>query len=307
MLSTWVSPGAHGHADFYRWDGSFLRTVEAPGNLLASIDGRYFVNFTTGQLWSSTSQLVRGFTEPTLDQGSTSLNWAADGDYFCGLETSGAGYSLVVEDVAGKVQRIRLDVPSDLVPPDGLRAMGVECSLTSGRALVFGGSLPRYRAALMSLPDGHPVSDYQMTTGYSGGGSPNLHWLAATKPGNNGGSTEVVDLTDGTIQAQLDGTFASFTPDSAHLVGTDSHGVAALVDWRTKMELWSGPGHLSGIIASSDPSTNMMLLWLSTGWPQAGTDTYDYWIVSGAGSGRRFNPRDCVSIEASPARVCSFR
>ncbi len=306
MLSTWVSPGT-GHAEFYGWDGSFLRTVEVPGNLRASIDGRFFVNSTTGQLWSSTGQVVRGFTEPTLDQGSTSLNWAADGDYFCGLETRGAGHFLVVEDVAGKIQRIQLNVPSDVVPPDGLRSMGVECSLTSSRALVFGGSFPRFRAALMSLPDGHPILDHQMTADSSGGASPNLQWLAATTQGINGISTEVVDLTDGTVQAQLDGAFASFTPDSTHLVGTDGHGVAAVVDWRTKTELWSGPGHLSAIMASSDPATHMMLLWISTGEPQAGTDTYDYWIVDGAGSGRRFNPQGCVSFEASPARVCSFR
>ena len=155
MLATWLPTGPQARADFYAWDGSFLRTVQAPGNFLPSVDGRYFVNFTTGQLWSSTSHLVRPFTEPALDQGSTSLNWAADGDYFCGLETGTAGFSLVVEDVAGKIQRIRLDVPSDLVTPDGLRSMGVECSLTSSRALVFGGSYPGYRAALMSLPDGH--------------------------------------------------------------------------------------------------------------------------------------------------------
>jgi len=297
MLSTWVAPFTHGHADFYGWDGSFLRTIEAPGNLLASRDGRYFVNFTTGWLSSSTGRVVRAFTEPTLDQGSTSLNWAADGDYFCGLEAGTLGYSLIVEDVLGKVQRIQLHVPSDLVPPDGLRAMGVECALTSSRALVFGGSTPRYRVALMSLPDGLAVSDIQLTAGYADGASPNLHWLAI----NNGVGT------DGTVQAELDGDFASFTPDSAHLVGTDGHWAAALVDWRTGTELWSGPGHLSGIMASSDPSTNMMLLWLSTGQPQAGTDTYDYWIVDGGGSARRFNPRDCVSIEASPARVCSFR
>lgn len=302
MLSTWVAPFTHGHADFYGWGGSFLRTVDAPGNLMASVDGRYFVNFTTGQLSSSTGQVVRAFTQPTLDQGSTSLNWAADGDYFCGLETSGAGYSLIVADVAGKVQRIRLQLPADLVPPDGLRAMGVKCSLSSSRALVYGGSASRNRVALVSLPDGHALSDIQTTAGYSGGASPDLHWLAI----NNGVSTEVVNLIDGTLQAQLDGDFASFTPDSAHLVGTDGRGAAAVVDWRTGTASWKGHGHLSEILANSDPSTDMMLLWLSTGQPQAGTDTYDYWIVDGAGSGRRFNPRDCISIEASPARTCSI-
>src|SRR5258708_24603039 len=112
-----------------------------------------------------------------------------------------------------------------------------------------------------------------MARGSCGGASPNLHWLGATNRGNDGVSTEVVDLTDGTVQAQLDGPFASFTPDSTHLVGTDGHGAAAVVDWRTKTELWSGPGHLSAIMASSDPATHMMLLWISTGQPQAGTDT----------------------------------
>jgi hypothetical protein len=307
MLSTWVYPFSQGHADFYGWDGSFLRTVEAPGNLLSSSDGRYFVNFTTHELRSSTGQLVRAFTEPTLEQGSTRLNWAPDGDYFCGLETRRAGFSLVVEDVAGNVQRIHLDVPSDIVPTDGLRAMSVVCSLTSSRALVFGGSYPHYRTALVSLPDGRAVSDFQMDAGQVSSGSPNLHWLAVTNPGNNGLHTEVVDLTDGTVQAELDGYFGSFTPDSEHLVGTNGRGVATIVDWRTKTELWTGPSRLASVVGVSDPPTNRMLLWLSTGWAQAGTETYDYWIVATGGSGQRFTPRDCVSIESSPARVCSFR
>jgi hypothetical protein len=307
MLSTWVYPFTHGHADFYGWDGSFLRTLEAPGNLLASVDGHYFVNFTTGELWSSTGELVRAFTEPTLAEGSTSLNWAADGDYLCGLESSGAGFMLVVEDVAGNVQRIQLNVPSDLVPPDGLRAMGITCSLTMSRAVVFGGSLPHVRAVLMSLPDGHPLSDYQLGTDYFGSeSSPNLRWLAATHSGKNGWSTEVVDLSDGTPKAQLDGYFATFTPDSEHLVGTDGHGAAAVVDWRTKTALWNGPGHLETVMAQSDPATNMMLLQLSVGSTQRGPSKFDYWIVNGQGSGRRFKPRDCASIEASPTRVCWF-
>jgi hypothetical protein len=196
-------------------------------------------------------------------------------------------------------------VPVDLIPPGGLRAMSIACSLGASRALVFGGSLPRSRAALMSLPDGRPITDYQFDSGYGGGGSPDLHWLAASSP-VNGWNTEVVDLTSGIVQAQLTGYFGSFTPDSRFLVGNDGQGVASVIDWRTKNEVWSGPGH-AAVMADSDPSTNKMLLWLSTGWTQAGTDTYDYWIVDPSGSSLRFNPRDCVSIVVSPARLCSFR
>lgn len=308
MLSVWVAPFKRGHADFYGWDGSFRRRVEAPGNLLASVDGRYFVDFTAGQLRDSAGTLVRRFIEPTQAQNSTALNWARDGDYFCGLEKIGTGFALVVEDVAGRVQRIPLDVPSDLVPADGLRAMSIECGLTANRAVVFGGSLPNYRAALISLPDGNTTTDLELDADYVyAGSSPDLHWLAAANSaGVNGWTTEIVDTTDGTVQAQLDGYYGSFTPDGQKLVGTDDRAIAAVVNWRSKTELWTGPGHLNTVMANSDPATNMMVLWLSTGSAQAGTETYDYWIVSGTGSGFRFNPRDCVSIATSPTRVCSF-
>jgi hypothetical protein len=58
------------------------------------------------------------------------------------------------------------------------------------------------------------------------------------------------------------------------------------------------------IMAHSDPSTNKVLLWLSTGSTQGGTDTYDYWIVDANGSSLRFNARSCASFVASAARVC---
>lgn len=303
MLSTWVAPFTQGQADFYSWDGSYLRTVQAPGSLLASVDGRYFVNFTTNQLFSSTGQLVRDFTEPDVEVGSTTLNWASDGDYFCGLESGAAGYSVVVEDVAGHFQRFHIDVPTDLIPPDGLRSMGIDCSLTGNRALVFGGTAES-RVALMSLPDGQPIADFQFDSGYWWGGvSPDLRWVTTINSAN-GGDTEVVDLTTGTIQAHLNGYFDSFTPDSQHLVGTDGQGAASVVDWRTKNELWRGLGHVAMIMAHSDPSTNKVLLWLSTGSTQGGTDTYDYWIVDASGSSLRFNARSCASFVASAARVC---
>jgi hypothetical protein len=303
MLSTWVAPFTHGEADFYSWDGSYLRTVDAPGALGASVDGRYFVNLTTNQLFSSTGQLVRDFTEPDVEVGSTALNWASDGDYFCGLESGAAGYSVVVEDVAGHVQRFHIDVPTDLIPPDGLRSMGIVCSLTGSRALVFGGTAES-RVALMSLPDGQPIVDFQFDSGYSGlNESLDLRWAVAANWAN-GGDTEVVDLKTGTVQVHLNGNFDSFTPDSQHLVGTDGQGAASMVDWRTKNELWRGLGHLAMIVAHSDPSTNKVLLWLSTGSAQGGTDTYDYWIVDASGSSVRFNPRSCASFVASAARVC---
>ena len=306
MLSTWVYPFTHGQADFYGWDGTFLRTVDGPGNLLASVDGRYFVNFTTAQLRTSTGELVRAFTEPTLASGSTSLNWAGDGDYFCGLERNSAGFDAVVEDLPGHVQRFRLDVPAELIPPDGLRAMNIECSLSTNRAVVFGGSLPHYRAALMSMADGHLLKDVQMDENVGGvGRSPDLHWLAATDPRPDGWETELVDLTDGSIGAKLDGYFATFTPDSQNLVGITNTGVAAVIDWRTRSQLWSEPGDLTAMFLS-DPSTNKLLLRLSTGSPGAGTATNAYWIVNGKGSGFRFNPRSCVPIEAPPAGVCTF-
>jgi hypothetical protein len=309
MLSTWISPFTRGHADFYAWNGSFVRRVEAPGNLLASVDGRYFVNFTKGQLLDSTGTLVRSFTEPTAAENATSLNWAADGDYFCGLEKIGAGYALVVEDAAGRIQHIQLHVPPDLVPANGLRAMWIKCSLSANRAVVFGGSPSHPRAALMSLPDGKATTDFEFDPGYFAADlSPDLHWLAASNSaGPNGWTTEVVDTTKGTAKAKLDGFFGSFTPDGENLVGTDVRNVVTVVDWRTKTELWRGPGHLDFVMAQSDPATNTMLLWLSTGSAQLGTETYDYWIVRGTGSGFRFNPRDCVSIVKSPGRVCSFR
>jgi hypothetical protein len=304
MVSAWIAPFDHGNADFYSWDGSYQRTLDAPGNLLASIDGHYFVNLTTHQLSSSTGIVVRSFTEPGLDQGSTALNWASDGDYFCGMQRSRTGYWLVLEDVAGNVQDIRMDVPSDVVAPDGIRSMGIQCSLTANRALVFGGSYPHSRVALISLPDGHPIADVILDTDSRGAGSSDLRWLAATNSYGIGGSkTEVVDLTNGAIDARLDGYFPSFTPDSQHLVGTDERGAAALVDWRSKTELWTGPGYFNGVL-DSDPATNKVLLTISNGWAQAGTEVDDYWIVAGSGSGFRFNPAGCTPIEASPARVC---
>jgi len=307
MLSKWVSPFKHGQADFYGWDGSFRRTVDAPGNLLASVDGRYFVNFTKGQLLDSTGTLVRPFAEPGLAQNSTSLNWAADGDYFCGLEKIGGGYALVAEDVAGRGVRLDLDVPSDLVPPEGLRFMSVECSLSADRAIVHSGSDAGNRAALMSLPDGNLITDIEFRSGYYGSGSsPDLHWLLATKSNGGKTTTEVLDATKGTVQVVLDGYFWLFTPDSKNVVGTDRHQVATVVDWRTKGELWRGPSTLDTVLAQSDPSTNTMLLLLSTGSAMAGTATYDYWIVGGAGSGFRFNPRGCLSYVVSPTRVCGF-
>jgi hypothetical protein len=311
MLSKWVAPFTHGRADFYGWDGAFLQTIDAPGNLLASVDGRYFVNFTTRQLLSSTGDLVRPFTEPTLEQGSSSLNWAGDGDYFCGLETSGAGYALVVEDVGGHVQRMQLAVPSDVVPIDGLRAMGVQCGLTANRAVVAGGTYPNYRVALMSLPDGNLIIDHELGAGYTGAEtSPDLRWLVTNKPDqsvpNVGWRSEVVDLTTGVVQAYLQGYFASFTPDSQNVIGSDTQDLAAVVDWRSNTELWRGPGWLVHILANSDPATNSMLLQVATGSPQSGTETDDYWIVAGNGAGTRFTPRDCVSIVASPARVCWY-
>lgn len=110
----------------------------------------------------------------------------------------------------------------------------------------------------------------------------------------------------GTVQAHLDGYFASFTPDSQHVVGVGGQGLAVVVDWRSNTELWRGPGWFNTIVARSEPTTNSMLLQVSTGSAQGGTEIDDYWIVSGDGAGFRFNPRDCVSIVASPARVCSY-
>ncbi|HZQ49310.1 MAG TPA: hypothetical protein VFB69_03280 [Candidatus Dormibacteraeota bacterium] len=309
-----VSPSSSSisdHSDFYGWDGSFLRSVPVPGaGSLASVDGHYFVTFnadSSGKLWNSSGRVIRDFDEPTVEQGMSTLNWAADGDYFCGLESHGAGYSVVVEDVAGRFQHFPLDLPADVLSPDGLRFMSVECSLTSHRALISGdfdvnGVFSHTQVALMSLPDGHEISDVRLDTG-SGGGSPDLHWYAAFDSDSAGWHTEIIDLTDGTISGKLDGYF-QFAPDSHHVVGTDGHGVAAVVDWRTKAELWKGPGHLVMVMASADPSTNMMLLWLSTGQTQGGTDTYDYWIVDGTGNAHRFDPRDCTPIEVSPTRLC---
>ena len=311
MLSRWVAPFTHGRADFYDWNGTFLWGLDAPGNLLASVDGRYFVNFTTGQLWSSVGVLVRPFVEPTLEQGSISFNWASDGDYFCSLERNATGFNLVVEDVAGNIQRTHLDVPVDLVPTDGLRAMNISCSLTANRAVVFGGSYPNNGVALMSLPDGSLIKETWLEAGYDGSGtSPDMHWLVTSKPDLTvptvGWRAEVIDLTTGSVQAHLNGFFASFTPDSQHVVGVGGHGLAAVVDWRSNTELWRGPGWFNTIVARSEPTTNSMLLQVSTGSAQAGTEIDDYWIVGGNGAGFRFNPRDCVSIVASPARVCWY-
>ena len=307
MKSTWVAPFTDGYADFYSWDGSFVRRVAAAGNLIASIDGRYFVNFTKGQLMDSNGTLVRSFTEPTLAQGSTALNWARDGDYFCGLEQTSAGFSMVVEDVSGNDQRIALDVPADLVPPDGLAAMEIECSLTTNRAIIFGQVPGHPRVGLMSLPDGHLISDFGFDSGFFGNAtSSDLRWLAANSTSANGSTTEVIDTSNGTVAAKIDGYFWVFMPDGEQLAGDDVKDVATVVDWQSGTAIWTGPGHLDTWVAQSDPSTNRTLLWLSTGSAQAGTETYDYWIVDGTGAGFRFNPGDCASIAVSPARVCSF-
>jgi len=300
------------HANLYGWDGSFLASTAMPNSGFgASVDGHYFVVYTasgTGELWATSGTLIRTFSDPTINGQSTSLNWAADGDYLCGLQIQGTQYALVVEDVAGTIQFIPLDIPSDVVPPEGLRDLSSDCSLTANRALVFGafatnGIWTHTQAALISLSDGHPLSDFQLDGG-GAGASADLHWLAVPNSGGGGWTTEIVDATDGTQHAKLGGYFANFTPDSQFVVGSDGQGTASIVDWRTNTERWTGPGHLEQVMAHSDPSTNKMLLWLSTGWAQAGTETYDYWIVDGTGLGFRLDPQGCAPIVASPARLC---
>jgi len=146
MLSTWVAPLTQSHADFYGWDGSYRGRLKRQAT---SLPRSPVATSLTSPPINSGARLV------SWSGGSPNRHWIRDRHHSTGLPTATisvawngpAGYALVVEDVAGKVQGFHLHVPADLISPDGLRALGIECSLTSTRAVVFGGSLPHCRAA----------------------------------------------------------------------------------------------------------------------------------------------------------------
>jgi hypothetical protein len=104
--------------------------------------------------------------------------------------------------------------------------------------------------------------------------------------------TYVTDLGDGTVQARVANTNAiAFLPDGISLVVNDQKGTkTTALNWRTGTAEWTMPGHVAMVIAHSDPTTNKVLLWISTGSTAAGTDTHDYWIVGGSGKATRFTP-----------------
>lgn len=312
VLSTSTGTGSNpsSRADFYTWTGSFVRSLNVAGVVdLSSVDGAYVVNLTTGDIWTSSGARVGSIDVFGESAGAPrtrgAFNWAQDGDYFCTLETTGTGIAALLEDVAGHVTHIPLEVPADVIPADGIRAMQIKCSLTADRVLVWGIFGLSERAALIALTDGKPISDLMLSNHYVWATSPDLHWLVAYNTAGTGPYDEVIDATAGSVVDQVDGNYSWFTPDGRNLVGNDTHGVATILDWRTNTELWTGPFQLSGgVQKASDPSTDMMLLDLVTN-PQSGVN--DYWIVSGEGSGFRFTPQGCASIVASPTRGCFFQ
>lgn len=305
MVSNQAGIGPSSRVDVYGWDGTFLRSFDVAGVAdLASVDGAYIVDITNDQIWSST-----GTDAGPIDvfgpgyngkQGRGAFNWAGDGDYFCALDSTGTDFALLLEDVGGKQEEIPLIVPSDVIAGDGIRAMQVRCSLSSNRAAVWKDDQPQ-KVAIFSVPDGTVTSELDLGSYIAWSWSSDLRWLLAHNTSATGPRDEVIDTESGAVMAQLDGNFESFAPDGQSLVGTDAAGNAVMVDWRNNAVLWSGTGHLETIVASSDASTDEMLLWLSTGSDQAGTTTYDYWIVNGVGAAFRFTQK-CSPSVASAAR-----
>ena len=270
-----------GNADFYSWDGTFVvRVSESQQPVVPSKEGGYYVNSTTGEIWS----ISGGRVGVVADWSARSLNWADDGPYLCGTEkNSNGGYSLVVVGIHG-------DVATHPLGDAGQEHNILACSIVNGRAAL----LEQSGLNLVSLSDGHVVSTTKLPpTWVSMIVSPDARWLAATTESpTRVYQTEITDLSTSTKVTTLnDAVAATFSPDSNALIVNDSKGaVARMVDWRTNRILWSRPGHVVKDVIS-DPSTNKVFVWTSTGSTAAGTDTHDYWIVSGSGSAVMFKPQ----------------
>ena len=267
-----------GQADFYTWSGTFVRRAPSGENIMASSDGSYYVD-TQGRIWTAGGSL-----SGTIAQWSTaSFGWSGDGDYLCGSgkEPSG-GYALYVTDIQGHSRQYALGAGG------GIHEVSA-CSMRTNRAAV----LEKAGMTVLSLSDGHVERTVQRASNGSWAVSPDVRWLAESAVRANGRlETYVTDLGDGTVQARVANTNAiAFLPDGTSLVVNDQKGTrATMLNWRTGSEEWTMPGHVAMVLARSDPTTNRVLLWISTGSTAAGTDTHDYWFVDGSGTATRFTP-----------------
>jgi len=267
-----------GQADFYTWSGTFVRHVSAVAHIIASPDGHYYVD-TQGRVWTAGGSL-----SGTIAQWSTaSFGWSGDGDYLCGSGKDPSGrYTMYVTDIKGASRQY------DLGTAAGTHNV-VACSMRTNRAAV----LAKAGMTVLSLSDGRLERTVQLASNGLWAVSPDVRWLADSAVRANGSlETDVTDLGDGTVQARVANANAvAFLPDGMSLVVNDKKGTKATIfNWRTGSEEWTMPGHVAMVIAHSDPTTNKVLLWISTGSTAAGTDTHDYWIVDGSGRATRFTP-----------------
>ena len=267
-----------GQAGFYTWSGTFVRRAPGGGNIMASSDGRYYVD-TQGRIWTA-----GGSRSGTIAQWSTaSFGWSGDGDYLCGSGKDPSGrYTMYVTDIKGASRQY------DLGTAAGIHNV-VACSMRTNRAAV----LAKAGMTVLSLSDGRVERTVQLASNGLWAVSPDVRWLADSAVRANGSlETDVTDLRDGTVQARVANANAiAFLPDGMSLVVNDKKGTkATILNWRTGSQEWTMPGHVAMVIAHSDPTTNKVLLWISTGSTAAGTDTHDYWIVDGSGMATRFTP-----------------
>jgi hypothetical protein len=270
-----------GNEGFYAWDGTFVaRVSESRQPVVPSKEGGFYISNNTGEIWSISDDRVG----VVADWSARSLKWADDGPYLCGTEkNSNGGYSLVVMGIHG-------DVATHPLADTGQEHNIISCSIVNGKAAL------REQSGLnvVSLSDGHVMSTTTLpSTWVSILVSPDASRLAATTENSaRVYQTEIIDLSTSTTVSTLnDANAVSFSPDGNGLLVNDSTGaVARMVDWRTNQTLWSRPGHVVNDVVS-DPTTNKVFVWISTGSTAAGTDTYDYWIVSGSGSAVVFKPQ----------------
>ena len=274
-----------GHADFYRWDGTFIRRLDSDGPILPSSDGRYYVTNRTGQIWTAEGLLSGKIAE----WSSASFGWAKDGNYLCGSGKNPAGgYTMYVTDLRGRSREYALGSSGDIHNVFG-------CSTSAKRAVVLEGS--GQLMTVISLSDAHVETTVPLPKLFASLlVSPNTNWLVEdviTAPGG-AHESDLVDLGDGSVRYRLaNSTAVTFSPDSRYLVVNDSSGTSTrMLDWQTSHDVWSSPGYVASVVAVSDPGTNEMLLEVATGSTAAGTQRSQYWIVTGGGVATRFFPQN---------------
>jgi WD40 repeat protein len=280
--------------DFYTWDGKLVRRLMTAVGVLATDDGRLYVDHD-GKIFETQGGLVGVVAD--WDRLPYPV-WADDGAHICGIATDSNGmHSLEVVGIHGDVRRYSLD-PADQYPV--LSA----CSFTSGRAAIqtnlgriTGGNEVKWVVRVLALRDGTPIN----TVTWAGEERTNIvlsrdaQWLARQilRPGH--WLTEVVDLTDGSTKASYeDALAAAFSPDDRLLVVGIGSRETRVLDWRTGRVVWSRTTYgtysgLSGVEAISDAATDKLLVAQSTDNPSA-FHAREFWIVDGQGSARPFYP-----------------